>query len=85
VSDGQVTDDCHTAVSVVSRPGGGSGNGHRTSFRFRLPALSRQLEASFVEGSGRRAYGSKPKRLSLFLLRWVSSHLWLDTSAAFPG
>jgi hypothetical protein len=63
--------------TVMSRPGGGSGNGHRASFRnpstsFRLPAFGFRF---LVSAPGLRI--RKPGRLYLSDLRRAPSHLWL--------
>ncbi len=83
MSDGQVTDDCILQFQFCRAPGEvrGTATALSSASGFRdFPDSWRQVS---LKVQGRRAYGSKPRRLNLFLLRWVSSHLWLDTSAAF--
>ena len=68
-------------AQVLSRPGGGSGNGHRalqaSGFRRSASGFAGGCLVLRFRAPGLRIW--KPGRLSLFLLRRVPSHLWLGT------
>ena len=67
----------------MSRPGGGSGNGHRASFGIRPPVFGFRRSGTGLRFR-RRAYGlGSPDACAFSGLRRAPSHLWLGTGP--PG